>query len=47
MRKVEEESGGRIEKEGRGSLRQRGARGSTSTRARIVHQGDDSNICTV
>ena len=46
-RKVEEESSGRIEKEGRGSLQQRSARESTPTGARMVHQGGDSNVYAV
>jgi len=44
---MEEEFSGRIKKESRETLWQRDARENTSTRARIVHKGGDSDIRAV
>jgi len=44
---VEEKFDGRIEEESRGALWQRGARESTPARVRIVHEGDNSDVCAV
>jgi len=46
-RNIEKKFGGRIEKESRGVLWQRGARESNPTRVRMVHKGGDSDICAV
>jgi len=42
-----EEFTGRVEKESRGVLWQRGVRGSTSIRIKMVHKGDYSDIYRV
>ena len=46
-RRVEEEFGGKIEKESRGALRQKNATRSKAIRVRMVHKGSNSNICAV
>ena len=45
--RMEEEFGKKIEEENRGTLWQRSARGSMSTRVRVVHRGSNSDICVV
>jgi len=45
--RVEKEFGRRVKEKNRGVLWQRGTRGSTSIRIRMVHESSDSDVCAV